>query len=93
MEALRHKPIIPGVMRKASAKATIRDGDKQIKVDTGDYVFSSFVHAGQDQRVFNEPQNININRDPQSYSLLTKGLKMSSELVGLGVTRNAQRSR
>lgn len=84
MEALRQRPIIPGVLRKASKATQLKDGSNNVQISSGEYVFTSFSAAGRDNTVFKNAAKIDAGRQSDTYSLLTKGLKKSSESTGIG---------
>ncbi|GAA6048556.1 hypothetical protein JCM3770_006551 [Rhodotorula araucariae] len=72
-EALRLDPQVPLIPRVAKADATIRDGDRTVEVNKGDFVYPSMLNAGMDPSVFPDPEQFRI-RDPSSYRLFGHGM-------------------
>ncbi len=68
LEACRLAPAAFGLFRDAAAGGTIQDDKKIIRYEKGDKIYTDFVSAGRDEKVFLKNANeIDITRDPSLY--------------------------
>lgn len=56
-----------GSYRESTVEATIKDGNRQVKVKPGDKVFVSFVDANREEEFFPEPNKVRIDRPMENY--------------------------
>lgn len=56
-----------GAYRESTVSQTIDDGGRSVQVKPGDKVFTSFVGANRESKIFPEPNTVNINRPIDRY--------------------------
>jgi hypothetical protein len=67
LEACRLAPAAFGLVRVAAEGGTIQDDQKTVMYEQGDYIYTDFVSAGRDDKVFlKTPNEIDINRKANS---------------------------
>ncbi|KAJ9651806.1 hypothetical protein H2198_008931 [Neophaeococcomyces mojaviensis] len=68
LEANRLRPAAWGLLRRAANATTINDGPNgRIKIAEGEQIYTDFVAAGTDPKVFKDPLKIKLNRDRSLY--------------------------
>lgn len=68
LEGQRLNPASFGLVRIAAQDdIEIQDGDRDLKINKGDQVFTNFVSAGMDPEAFPEPEEIKLDRPEESY--------------------------
>ncbi|EXJ92051.1 hypothetical protein A1O3_00601 [Capronia epimyces CBS 606.96] len=67
LEANRLAPAAFGLLRKANTDTVIDDNGTQVKVKAGDMVYTDFITAGLDEKVFPDPKTIDPTRDRALY--------------------------
>ena len=67
LEANRLAPAAFGLLRTAAVDTDIMDGRKKVHFKTGDSIYTDFIAAGLDAKVFPKPEEINLNRDRNLY--------------------------
>ncbi|BGP26129.1 fatty acid oxygenase PpoA [Rhodotorula toruloides] len=87
-EAMRLDPQVPLIPRVAKVDTTIPDGDREIPVKKGDFVFPSMRKAGMDPSVFPEPEKVK-SRDPSIYRLFGYGMHtcLGAPLVNISMVQ------
>jgi hypothetical protein len=67
LEANRLAPAAFGLLRKANVDAVIDDNGKKVEIKTGDQIYTDFITAGLDEKVFPDPKKIDPTRDRSLY--------------------------
>lgn len=56
-----------GSYREATKSTTVDDGGRQVPIKAGDKVFTSFVDANREAQFFPNPNEVDVNRDLDTY--------------------------
>ncbi|KAF7505932.1 hypothetical protein GJ744_012374 [Endocarpon pusillum] len=67
LEACRLAPAAFGLLRTAAERGTIQDDDKAIPYKRGNMIYTDFVSAGRDEKIFKNANEIDVSRDLSDY--------------------------
>lgn len=68
LEGCRLAPAAFGLLRVAAEEGTIQDHERSVSYDSGDVLYTDFVAAGRDEKVFGkDPNEIDVTRDLDLY--------------------------